>query len=933
MRTSFLAAILVCLSTAFSYGQNPFSVKGSVRDTISNVSLVNSTIVVLNSKDSTLVKYTRADGDGNFSLNNLKEGNFILMVSYPDYADYTERFSLNAAKPTANFGRIRMMLTARLLQEVIVKGTVAEMVIKGDTTEFNAAAFKTEANAKVEDLLKQIPGMSIDKDGKITAQGQTVNKVLVDGEEFFGDDPTLVTKNIRADMVDKVQVYDKKSDQATFTGIDDGERTKTVNIKLKENSKSGYFGKVEAGGGNDEFYDGQAMFNVFKGKKKFSAYGTIANTAKTGLAWNDNSKYGGQNLTYSDEGYFYISSSGDSELDSYDGRYNGEGIPETRSGGVHYDTKWATDKHSINLNYKIGSINVGGINNSLNQNNLPTGIINSNSNRNFDNYMFRHKLDATYLVKVDSTSELKISVDGTLKQSNTETNFLSNSARGNGIALNSSTRSLTNESDQSAFNATALWNKKLKKKGRSLSLNLVQRINKDDANGFLNSKNSFFNSTGTLDSIQNINQLKTDISTSSLSNANLAYTEPLSKTFSVVVNYGLGLTKNNSDRKSFNQSASGEYNILDNQFSNNFDLEQINSQVGAIFNYRKGKTVINFGNRTNFVDFNQTDLDRQVKYERSFTNWQPQASYSYNFSTQKTFSVRYNGNSTQPTLNQIQPVRVNTDPLNITLGNTNLDPSFRSSVSANYYSYKVIADRAIQGYLSYSFTSNAIVNNTVTDAAGKSTYQSINLSGKTPQSVYFYGSYGLKIPTTEYRISLGTDLNSSTYYNMINNELNKTASNNYGVSINFSKYVVKKHSFNLTFNPAYNTNQASLQKQMNNNGWIYNVRFNANVTLPHKIVIGVNGTYLYQQKTQSFAEDFDRLLVSTTLTKSFFKAENLKFQLSGNDLFNQNVGFTRRATNNMIVQNSYTTIKRYGMFSVIYDLSKMGGPTAAAPKP
>lgn len=927
MRTSFLAIILLCLCATLSYGQNPYSVKGSVLDTVSNVPLTNSTIVILNAKDSTLVKYTRAGSDGNFSLNNLKEGKFILLVSYPDYADYVEHFTLDAAKSSLNVGRIRMMLTARILQEVIVKGTVAEITIKGDTTEFNAAAFKIEPNSKVEDLLKQLPGIQVDKDGKITAQGQTVNKVLVDGEEFFGDDPTLVTKNIRGDMVDKVQLFDKKSDQATFTGIDDGERTKTLNIKLKENSKSGYFGKAELGAGNDEFYDGQVMFNVFKGKRKFSTYATVANTGKTGLGWQDNGKYGGNALTVTDDGGIMISG-GNDELDSFNGRYNGEGIPETKSGGVHYDSKWNNDKQTINLNYKIGTIGVGGANNTLNQNNLPTGIINSNSSRNFDNYMFRHKLDATYLVKLDTTSELKISVDGTLKNSNSETNYLSSSLRGNGTALNSSNRGLSNESDQSLFNATALWNKKLKKKGRTLSLNLVQRLSRDDADGFLNSQNAFYNLSGTLDSIQNIHQYKTDISTSSLSNANLAYTEPLSKTFSVIVNYGIGLTKNTSDRKSFNKSLNGQYDILDSQFSNNFDLEQVNNQIGAIFNYRKGKTVVNFGNRTNFVDFNQTDIDRNKKYERTFTNWQPQASYQYNFSTQKSFSVRYNGNSTQPSLSQIQPIRVNTDPLNITLGNPDLTPAFRSNLSVNYNSYKVLSDRSFYGYFSYNFTNNAIVDNTVTDAAGKSTFQSINLQNVTPQGFFMYSSYGQKIPNTEFKFHVGMDMGSNAYYNMINNELNKTSSKSFGPSIGFSRFVVKKYSFNISFNPAYTTSESSLQKQINNNGWVYNARFYANVTLPHKFVIGLNGTYLFQQKTQSFTEDFDRMLVSTTFTKSFFKAENLKLQLSGNDLLNQNVGFSRRATSNMITQNSYTTIKRYAMFSVIYDLSKMGGSTA-----
>src|ERR1700733_12040323 len=174
-----------------------------------------------------------------------------------------------------------MILKSKLLAEVLVKGTRAAIKIKGDTTEYNAAAFKIQPNAKVEDLLKQLPGIQVDKDGKITAEGQEVKKVLVDGEEFFGDDPTLVTKNIRADMVDKVQLYDKKSDQATFTGIDDGQKTKTINIKLKEDKKNGMFGKAEAGDGTQNIYQGQLLFNAFKSKEKFSVYGTLGNNGKT----------------------------------------------------------------------------------------------------------------------------------------------------------------------------------------------------------------------------------------------------------------------------------------------------------------------------------------------------------------------------------------------------------------------------------------------------------------------------------------------------------------------------------------------------------------------------------------------------------------------------------------------------------------------------
>ncbi len=926
MRKFFLAIAFICLCSAYSYGQNPYSVNGSVADTASNVALVNSSILILNSKDSTLVKYTRADKDGKFALNNLKDGSFILLVSYPDYADYVERFSLDAAKNSLNFGKIRMILTARLLQEVIVKGTVAEMVIKGDTTEFNAAAFKTEANAKVEDLLKQIPGMQIDKDGKITAQGQTVNKVLVDGEEFFGDDPTLVTKNIRADMVDKVQLYDKKSDQATFTGVDDGEKTKTINIKLKEDKKSGYFGKAEAGSGNDDFYQGQAMFNIFKGKKKFSAYGTIGNTAKTGLGWEESSKYGSSSTQVSEEGYIYFGGGGSDDLDSYDGRFNGEGIPVTRSGGVHYDTKWKEDKQSINLNYKVGSIGVAGSNNTLNQNNLPTGIINSNSGQNFDNYMFRHKLDATYIVKVDSTSEIKIMADGTLKNNTTESNYLSSSLRGDGTALNGGTRSVSTAGDQRLFNSSLLWNKKLKKKGRTVSLSLGQRYSNEDNDGYLNSANRFYNTTGALDSIQNIDQYKTNLTSMSGFNSNLAYTEPLSKTLSVIVNYGLNYSESNSDRKSFNKSVTGNYDILDNQFSNNFDLAQTSNQAGAVFSYRQKKTVLTFGSKASFVNFDQTDLYTDKQYDRNFMNWNPTATYQYNFSTQKSFSIRYIGNTTQPNISQIQPIRVNTDPLNITLGNPDLGPAFNNRFTVSFNSYKVISDRNIFVNASYNFTSNAIVSNTVTDAAGKSTFQSINLSDKSPAALYMYGYFSRKIPTTDIRVGLNANVNFNTYFNMINSVLNTTTAANYNGQLSVSMYKPKKHDFYVGIGPGYSKSESDLQKNINNNGWVINSYFGANWELPGKIRIGMNGSYLFQQKTQSFNEDFDRFLLNTTLTKSFMKSESLKLQLSGNDLLNQNTGFNRRATSNMITQNSYTTIRRYAMFSVIYDLSKMGGP-------
>jgi hypothetical protein len=218
---------IFCLLFLFSYSsraQSAFSVKGSVADTASAAKLHNASVLVLRAKDSIMVKFARANPEGNFAINNLPGGKYLLLITYPEYADYTESFSLDATTSAKDFGKIGMVLKSKLLQDIVIKGKATAIKIKGDTTVFNAAAFVVQPNAKVEDLIKQFPGVTVDKDGKISANGQTVEKMLVGGEEFFGDDPTLVTKNIRADMVKEVQMFEKKSDQAAFTGIDDGKK-------------------------------------------------------------------------------------------------------------------------------------------------------------------------------------------------------------------------------------------------------------------------------------------------------------------------------------------------------------------------------------------------------------------------------------------------------------------------------------------------------------------------------------------------------------------------------------------------------------------------------------------------------------------------------------------------------------------------------------
>jgi hypothetical protein len=940
----FIYLLLIsCLFSSVLFAQNTYSVRGSVADTIANIKLVNTTIAILNAKDSTLRKFTRVKPDGSFVINQLGKGKFILLATYPKYADYVEDFTLDSVTSTHNFGRISMILTSRLLEGVIVKGTRAAIKIKGDTTEFNASSFTVQPNAKVEDLLKQLPGIQIDKNGKITAQGQTVNKVLVDGEEFFGDDPTLVTKNLRADMVDKVQLYDKSSDQAAFTGIDDGQKSKTINIKLKEDKKNGYFGKADVGVGNKDFYQAQVAFNKFAGKEKISAYGTLANTGKTGLGWEDANKFGtsSNNMEFVDGGISIYSGGGD-ELEGWGGRYDGEGIPVARAGGAHYDNKWNTDKQSINGNYKIGSLSVTGNRNNQTQNNLPSdqtnnanSIINTNSDERFDNYIFRQKADAAYNLKIDSTSNIKLAIDGTFKNTESRSNNATLGVRGNGRLINTEDRKTDTDGDQKTFNFSAFYTKKLKKAGRTLSVILSQAMDKNNNKGFLYSNIEAYDTLGVLSRKQLTDQYKINKIETSIFNSNITYTEPFSKTFSMIANYGVGVSNSTADRKTFSPSIPNlnqdsdpsAYNVLVDSVSNNYRLDQLTNQGGLVFNYKKDKTTFNFGTKVAAVKFEQLNKISGREFDRNFVNWNPQAMYQYRFSQQKSFRINYNGSTHQPTIDQIQPIINNTNPLYLVVGNPDLTPSFTNRFSAAYNSYKVLSNRSIWVSGSYSVTSNPIVSNVTTNKnTCFTTSQAVNLSGESTSNFNLYGSIDSKIKFLfGINAGLGLSTNGNTYFNMVNGVVNRTRSNNYSATISIQKYKEKKFDLYANIGPTYSYSVSSLNPEINNNGGGFTTYHSFNYYLPGKFQIGTDGNYEYRAPTKSFNQSFSRFLVNAYLQKAFLKDESLKLKANVNDIFNQNSGFDRSASGNLITQNSYTTIKRYFMISLIYDFSKMGG--------
>jgi hypothetical protein len=389
------------------------------------------------------------------------------------------------------------------------------------------------------------------------------------------------------------------------------------------------------------------------------------------------------------------------------------------------------------------------------------------------------------------------------------------------------------------------------------------------------------------------------------------------------------MDNNSDDLRVYNQSTPGVYNVLVDSLSSFYKVNQVSNQLGVGLSYTKDKTVLNYGVRASGVDQKQIDEYTGKVLQRNYINWNPRATYLYKFSPQKALRLNYDGNTIQPSIGQLQPIKSNSDPLFITVGNPDLKQSFSNNLNFNYNNYKILSGFGY--YLSggYSNTINPIVNNITTDiATGKTTSQAANIN-KLPYNFYTYGGTNIKLKGSDINIGFNGNVNKGVSYNLSNSVLGITNTASYGGQLTVGKSLQKKYDVYLSGGPNYTTNSSSLQKNLNGNYRGFSGYSYINFYLPGKTQFTSNINYTYKGKTQTFNQAQETAIVNVTASKLLLKDSNLKLSVTGNDLLNQNQGLTRSAAGGLIVQNSYTTIKRYFMFSITWDFNKMGGGVPA----
>jgi hypothetical protein len=897
------------------FAQN-LTIQGSLKDSIAGRALNSATVSLVYANDSSLVSFSRTNEAGLFNFKNVSPGSYLISVSYVGYIPKWVPV-ITGTEKTVDMGLIYMN-DVNTMSTVTVTARRPPVVINGDSVEFNSENFKTAPNAVVEDLLKKMPGMEVDKSGGITVNGKKVTKVFVNGKEFFTGDPMMATKNLPADAVDKIQVYDRKSDQAMFTGIDDGSEETAINLKLKKDRNKSTFGKLNAGAGTPSVFDAQGNVNVINNEEQFSAIGGANNTNRQNFSGRNivNFSGGGGGRPGAGAGVTVNFSGGSGETDA-----NAQGIAETYSIGGNYSNLFNSKKTEFNANLSISDVERNNISSAFTQNLTPGNAFNRISNSNSIAGNKQQNFGSTIDHKVNDNFSFRFTPSLGLQQT---TNYSEDSTQTyltNGNLLNSNTTIASSASDAVNAASTLLLRKKFAKKGRTISSTITQSFNRSNSTGNqFTEQLSYINNTLTNDSI--LDQQNTRKGENSSYSANLIYTEPLGKKSLLEFNTYLSKSIGSSSRRIFDRNdATDNYDLLNTRLTNEFNSEYTYS--GGGMSYRSNQKKYNFSTGVSLQKavLDGENISAKTKLSQSFQDILPNATFRYNFSQTKNLNVDYRTSTNQPSITQLQPVLDQSNINRQSIGNPDLKRSYVHNVNIRFFSSKILAGKSFFSTLNASTTNNSIVNYDSVLPNRTILTRPVNVNG----AYRINGSmnYGFGIKKLKSRLSFGLNAGLNNNISYANGILNTIVTKSTGPSMSYTYIVDDVIDINLTARYSFSQTSNEVNPTLNTN-FLTKV-FGADMTnyLPLNIVL--NQSFNYAINTGR-AEGFNTAIPiwNASFSKFFLKNKRAEIKMSAFDLLNKNIGINRNVSQNQIVDRSYNVISQYFMLTFTYSLQKSG---------
>lgn len=927
MRKAYLLLLILGFAITVSAQKNG-SVKGIAFDTLSKQAVPSATISVLEKKDSSLITFTMTDNSGKFELRGIPNGEYRLLVSHVNYYSNNILFTISNDNKNLDLGNIIMNDVNKVLEEVIVTSEAPPVTLIGDTVQYNAGSFKTQPNANVEQLLKKLPGVKVEKDGTIKAQGEKVNRVLVDGKEFFGNDPKIATKNLPADAVDKVQVYDKQSEQAQLTGFEDGNYEKTINLKLKQDKKKGVFGKVTAGAGDKDRYEGKFNVNSFKGARQMSAIGMGNNTNAEGFSFMDILNFTGA-LSQAQQGGGSVSinvSADDAAALGMNGAGNG-GINTAWGGGFNYNNIIG-NKLDWQSNYFYNRYNP-----KLQSHVLRQNILGSTSNfyeedANSNNLNNSHRFNINTLYQIDSFHSIRFTPNFSYQKTNNKSFSTYRTTAANGDLINSGFSD--NESNNEGFNFKndIMFRKKFKRRGRTFSLSLTTNLNESNGDGSLESIIGYYNN-GALSHRDTLNQQSDTRSDLRGYNAKAVYTEPLWRKSLLEFSAGRSDTRNTFEKTTYDyNSATSKYDKINKSQTNNFENTYGYTNAGFRIRTQQKKLTYSLG-----FSWQHAELEGKIisgtkdsLITKTFQNLLPNASFKYNFTRFKSISLTYSANTNQPTMSQLQPVPDITNPLNIREGNPDLKQEFNHSFRGNLNLLTPYRNRNLFLFFNAMVTQNKIVNYDSVDLqTGKRTTKPVNVDGVYNLNGNF--SYSMPVHFLKGTIELSSNVGynkGKQFVNVGGNTLiNDIKTLSFGPELRLDINPYDKLNLGVGTRYNYNRTKYSIQDSLNNNYLSSEYNASADWQLPANFFFSTDFTYtVNSQRAAGF--NLKVPIWNASISKQFLKFNRGELKLSAYDLLNRNAGISRNTSQNYIEDKEVNTLRRFFMLTFIYSLNKVG---------
>jgi len=870
------------------------TVKGNVVDTLNKLPLTDAVVMAVRLSDSVLLDFKRTDLKGEFFFSNLPVTTIELLITHPKFDERSYFVIGTPEKKEFTIPGIILPNESQEFDEVVIFANNEPVYFRGDTLVYNADSFAVGQNAVVEDLLKKLPGIDVDEEGNISSQGKSIAQVLVDGDEFFGSDPTVATRNLGADGVESVQVYEKKNDDA-----EDGEdeTIQVMDLKLKEDAKKGYFGRISGASDGDQtpgvanpFYEGEMLINKFNKTQKISVFGLGSNTPRSSFGWRDMNKFGLDNEEGA--GFKYGGMGGNDNTTS--------GIPKTLRAGFYYSDRIGK-KTKIGLNYSYYNTELDATSSSLSQYFLAdSSYFTDNFSNNYTTNE-SHRINLKFITDIDSLTYLEIrpgiTIDGASQNDSSVSSFLTDESS---ETLRTVINNL-NDSEGYSINSRAKFKRKFKKEKRLLFIKYNLAMSDNKSFGTLKSTTTYYDSIPYNDVVD---QQKTNVNSSQKHTGILTFTEPLNKKFKMEFEYEYEYGLSDLSITSYN-NINGEYTELVSDNSNIFKNIRQENKAGAKLIYESKKHTIKGGLRARNVAISNENLISDTLIFQNINNILPNFHYMFKPTRSKRLSFTYNTSSTQPSITALQPVQNNTDPNRISIGNPDLVPDYRHTMNLNFNTWSALSGQHIYTGLSFTMMNNAFTNATTYDSYGRTVSQTVNVNGNQFANLYA----GAGFPIYKRIVKLNPNLNGSfnKYTGFIDEKENVTqnVSMSGGVRLQLD---LDSLDISIGNNFSYNQANSSLYK----NTPYYSQRYTANVKwqLPLHFMIKSDVAYtINSQLSDGYNLNF--FIWNAEISKAFLKTENLILSLIGNDILNQNVIAQRQINGNVITDNRTTIISRY----------------------